>query len=72
MFGYSNGQPTFYSHFGVVSNTFAMDDVQCLANEATIIACPHIEHDNRNGKEYDRICREKMLLVCWKSLELSP
>ena len=51
MLGYSNGQPTFYSHFGVVSSTFAMDDVRCIGNETTIFACPHIEQDNCSGNE---------------------
>ena len=51
MFGYINGQPTSQSYFGTVNKTFAMDDVQCLGNEATILACPHNSEDNCGGHE---------------------
>ena len=47
MLGYWDvGQPTFGSHFGAVNDTFAMDDVRCRGDEATIFACSHRTQDN--------------------------
>ena len=46
MFGYSNGQHTTKSRFGSVNSTFAMDDVQCTGNEASLLNCPHNPVDN--------------------------
>ena len=41
MLGYSYAQHTTGSHFGSVSSTFSMDDVQCTGNEASFLDCPH-------------------------------
>jgi len=44
--GYANGSPTFESHFGQVSENFAMDDVNCNGGEATIQDCHYLTSDN--------------------------
>ena len=52
MLGYWDvGQPTRNSHFGTVNSTFAMDDVRCRGDEATIFACPHSTQDNCDGSD---------------------
>ena len=52
MLGYWDvGQPTRNSHFGTVNSTFAMDDVRCRGDEATIFACPHSTQDNCDGTD---------------------
>ena len=44
-------QETIESHFGQVSDEFAMDDVQCSGNETSIFDCPHQTIDNCGGSE---------------------
>ena len=44
-------QETMESHFGQVSDEFAMDDVQCTGNETSIFDCPHQTIDNCGGSE---------------------
>ena len=51
MLGFSGGQPTKNSHFGRVNSLYAMDDVDCDGDEATILACPHSTRDNCGGHE---------------------
>ena len=51
MLGYSSGQPTTKSHFGLVPSTFAMDDVSCLGNETSLLDCPHAIVDNCGSHE---------------------
>ena len=51
LMGYSGGQRTTNSQFGRVNDTFSMDDVQCLGNEITFLACPHTTRDNCDGGE---------------------
>ena len=46
MLGYSEGVATVQSHFGNVSNNFAMDDVKCTGREASILECPHSRVDD--------------------------
>ena len=43
MLGYSSGLPTHWSHFGAVAPNFAMDNVQCLGNETSLLDCPHLK-----------------------------
>ena len=51
MLGYSTGVPTLHSRFGSVPATFAMDNVQCLGTEASILDCPHLTEDNCDADE---------------------
>ena len=51
MLGYTSGQPTIESQFGLVNGTFAMDDVQCQGNETSFLDCPHFTVDNCDGTE---------------------
>ena len=51
MLGYSEGRPTSNSLFGRVNDTFAMDDVQCLGDETTILDCPHRTNDDCGAGE---------------------
>ena len=52
MLGYRGGRNTQRSFFGRVNNTFAMDNVYCVGNEDTILACPHIKvQENCVGSE---------------------
>ena len=48
MLGYSNGQPTSFSKFGVVPSEFFMDNVQCSGNEASLFEC-HFNHWDNCG-----------------------
>ena len=43
MLGYPSGLPTHWSHFGAVAPNFAMDNVQCLGNETSLLDCPHLK-----------------------------
>ena len=59
MLGYSYAQHTTRSHFGVVSDTFSMDEVQCTGNEASILDCPHLtveDEDCSAGEGAGVIC----------------
>ena len=59
MLGFSGGRHTTNSHFGTVNSTFAMDDVRCLGNETTILACPHTTQENCGvGEGAGVICHE--------------
>merc|ERR1712106_839601 len=49
--GYLGGQVTVQSHFGQVSDVFAMDNVVCTGNEASFVDCPHVTEDNCGGHE---------------------
>jgi len=49
--GYLGGQVTVQSHFGQVSDVFAMDNVACTGNEASFVDCPHVTEDNCGGHE---------------------
>ena len=52
MLGYPcGGQHTTNSLFGRVNDTFSMDNVRCVGNETSILACPHRTQDNCNGNE---------------------
>ena len=51
MLGYSFGQTTRESHFGSVSSTFKMDNVQCTGNEASLLDCPHLTVDDCGSHE---------------------
>ena len=51
MLGYAYGQHTVRSFFGSVSSTFAMDNVRCTGNEASILDCPHLLHDDCDSSE---------------------
>ena len=51
MLGYSFGRPTNRSHFGRVSNSFAMDNVKCTGSEDSLLDCPHETQDDCNGDE---------------------
>ena len=44
-------QHTKKSFFGQVSDDFAMDEVRCTGNEASILDCPHQTSDNCGGSE---------------------
>jgi len=58
MLGYASGQHTIQSKFGSVPATFAMDDVKCLGNEASILDCPHLTQDDCGvGEGAGVICR---------------
>ena len=46
MLGYQYAQATVQSQFGSVPSTFAMDNVQCTGNEASLLDCPHLTVDN--------------------------
>ena len=50
MLGYSSGLPTHWSHFGAVAPNFAMDNVQCLGNETSLLDCPHLKVCNSNNQ----------------------
>ena len=39
------------SHFGEVSEEFAMDDVQCSGNEASIFDCSYTTEENCDANE---------------------
>ena len=51
MLGYSFGQHTSESHFGSVSSTFAMDNVQCTGSETSFLDCPHLTVDDCSSYE---------------------
>ena len=51
MLGYTGGTHTMRSQFGTVNSTFAMDDVKCLGNETTILACPHTTREDCSASE---------------------
>ena len=51
MLGYSTGQRTCCSRFGSVSSNFAMDDVRCTGNEASLYHCPYITNHNCGSHE---------------------
>merc|ERR1712212_445773 len=57
MLGYYGGEYTPHSHFGDVSADFAMDEVQCTGNEASINDCPHqTSHDCGSTEGLGVIC----------------
>ena len=51
MLGYPHGRPTIQSHFGNVHHTFAMDNVQCVGDETSLLDCPHVTVDDCSGSE---------------------
>ena len=46
MLGYKAGQPTLQSQFGSVPSIFAMDNVNCIGNETSLLDCTHLTEDN--------------------------
>ena len=64
--GYSSGQATSNSQFGSVSRTFAMDNVRCTGNEASLQECPHLTEDNCGSHEgAGVICSYGRLQAFW-------
>ena len=49
MLGLRGGIITTDSHFGPVSYDFAMDDVKCKGNEASLQQCSHTTKHNCGG-----------------------
>ena len=46
MLGYKAGQPTLQSQFGSVPSIFAMDNVNCIGNETSLLDCTHLTENN--------------------------
>jgi len=49
--GYSYGEPTVNSFFGLVSTDFIYDDVQCIGDELYLSNCPHNPSHNCGSRE---------------------
>ena len=68
MLGYNYGLPTIQSRFGAVPATFAMDDVACIGNEASLLDCPHNSQDNCGANEGAGVICEncgKVVMKLW-------
>ena len=64
MLGLRGGIITTDSHFGPVSNDFAMDDVKCKGNEASLQQCSHItKHNCRRLEGLGVICNKQTGLL---------
>jgi len=49
--GFSTGKAVMGSTYGLVPSNFAMDDILCTGEEATIQECAYISHDDCNSNE---------------------
>ena len=56
MMGYSTGQHTMNSHFGLVPTNFVMDNVVCTGNEASLLDCPYAPHNCNQHEGAGVIC----------------
>ena len=49
--GYDGRNFTVNSHFGQVSDDFAMDEVKCEGTEEKLLDCPHETKEDCSGNE---------------------